>query len=373
MNTVVAFDSYKGSISAIDACKKLSDTLRKGVPGAKVTELPIADGGEGTKEVLVNATDGRTVKVRVTGPRGDMVDAEYGVLGDGRTAVIEMAEASGLDLLRKEQYDPMVTTTFGTGQLIKDALDKGYKKIIITVGGSATNDGGLGAMTALGLVAKDSLGEPVGVGAFGVGQVAEIDVEPLRKLTKGVEFIVACDVKNPLLGESGCTRVFSPQKGADEMMMLVMEKNMTSYADAAAKAVGKDYRETPGAGAGGGMGFALMAFLGAKFVSGIELVAGLIKADGLIKNADLVITGEGQMDAQTLGGKAPFGILEIARKYGKKVIGICGIKGPGWKDLISAGFDDIISLAEMCGDSGYSFEHAGELLSDPKIIKLIIK
>lgn len=369
MNILVALDSFKGSISAVDGCACLASSIQRDRPGSDVVSMPVADGGEGTEDVLLKAMCGHKVNVKVVDPLGIEIDGEYGAIDATKTAVVEMAKASGLELLSPEQYDPMHTTTYGTGQMIRHAIENGYKKIILTVGGSATNDGGLGALMAMGAAVRNEADEQVCFGARGLGETASIDVSCLKGLIRDVTFVVACDVENTLLGPNGATYVFSPQKGASQRELPIMEENMKHYSRVVAETLGKDLSGEKGSGAGGGMGFAMMAFTGARFESGIDMVMEMIGADERIKKADLVITGEGRMDLQTLNGKAPLGILKAAGKYDKKVVGLCGTKGEGWERLIDAGFYDIVSLTEICGDETFAFRHPKEVLSDARTVK----
>ncbi|MGO0062780.1 glycerate kinase [Brevibacillus fluminis] len=326
MKIVVAPDSFKGSITARDLCA----AIRKGIlavrPDAQVVELPLADGGEGTMESLVYATGGVTQKVRVHDPLGRPITAAYGVLGDEKTVVIEMAQASGLPLLAWAERNPWRTTSFGTGELLLHALDAGYRRFIIGLGGSATNDGGAGMMQALGIRLYDQKGELLPAGASGgaLEQLGSLDPSGLDARLQECSFIVASDVTNPLCGPSGASAVFGPQKGATPEMVVQLDRALMRYGDILFAVLGVDVRERPGSGAAGGMGAAWMAFLQAEFKPGIELV---MEATGFaehVRDADLVVTGEGRLDAQTLSGKAIAGVCALAQKHRVPTVALCG-------------------------------------------------
>ena len=365
MKVLILFDSFKGSISAADAGRALQEGILKAHPGWHVKYMPIADGGENTVDAIEYSLDMSRRYLKVNDPLGRRITASYTVSQDGQTAIIEMSKASGLTLLEAHERNPMKTSTYGTGEMIRDAIDSGCRRIIVTVGGSATNDGGIGCLAALGARITDSEGKDAFWGAEKLPFITGIDAASVWKLTSGIEFIVACDVTNPLLGAKGATCVFSPQKGADQKMRHHMEKGMENYACLCRRILGSDFSSAQGAGAGGGIGFALMAFLKGRFECGFDLIAEMTGLEEIIKNSDMIITGEGKMDRQTLMGKAPFGVLRLAQKYHKIITGICGIKGEGWEELLTAGFDQIISLTQLCGSEKYSFENPEKILADP--------
>ena len=323
MKAVIAMDSFKGSISSIEAGNAVAEGIRRVFPDADTIIKPVADGGEGTVESLVSGLNGRLCEAEVSDPLGRKITARYGILPNN-TAVIEMAAASGLTLLSENERDPMLTTTYGTGELILSAIRNGCRDFIIGIGGSATNDGGIGCLQALGFGMLDSKGRQVGLGAKGLSQLEKItDTNVIHEL-KECSFKVACDVTNPLCGENGCSAVFASQKGAKVEMIPVMDGYLRNYAELTKKYNTTASPDTPGAGAAGGLGFALMYYLNAGFESGIELIMRETQLEDAVKNADVVITGEGCLDSQTAMGKAPVGIAKIAKKYGKPVIAFSG-------------------------------------------------
>ena len=341
---LIACDSFKGSASS----KQVGEAIREGIlrvmPSAQVEVVPVADGGEGTVQALVDATGGRLVAVTVTNPIGEKVEAAFGILGDGQTAVIEMAAASGLTLIPPDKRNPWVTTTYGTGELIKAALEHGCRKIIIGIGGSATNDAGAGMAQALGVKLLDEDGNQIGFGGGELGRLRRIDMSGLDKRASEAEFIVACDVDNPLTGERGASYVYAPQKGATPEMLPKLDSNLRHFAEIVRQQLGIDVEHVPGAGAAGGLGAGLMAFLKAKLKRGTEIVFELVKLEEKIASADIVITGEGQIDAQTVFGKTPIGVAKLAKRYGKPVIAIAGSIGEGAESVHSHGIDAIFSI-----------------------------
>jgi len=304
----------------------------------------MADGGEGTVESLVSMTNGEMVKVEVIGPLDEKVIAEYGLLGEGQTAVIEMASASGLELIKLEDRDPLVTTTFGTGELIKDALDKGVSRILIGIGGSATNDGGAGMLQALGVSFKDKNGQELTFGGGALNQLASIDLSGLDKRIENVHIDVACDVTNPLFGENGASAIFGPQKGATPEVVKLLDENLAHYAEVIKQELGKDIAHTEGAGAAGGLGIGLMAFLNANLKKGVDLVIEYTGLEEKMVGADYVFTGEGSIDGQTLFGKTPFGVASIAKKSSIPVIAFAGRIGTGVEPLYEHGFTSIVGI-----------------------------
>ncbi len=324
MKIVIAPDSYKESLSALDVASAIEAGFREVFPDADYIKIPVADGGEGTVEAMVAATSGKIIRLTVTGPLGSPVDAFYGLSGDERTAYIEMAAASGLELVPSAQRDPLVTTSFGTGELIKNALDKGVKHIIIGIGGSATNDGGSGMMQALGARLLDQQGNEIAFGGGALPQLASIDINALDERISECRFEVACDVTNPLTGEKGASAIFGPQKGATPLLVEQLDQALAHYAEIIHRDLDIDVLHIPGGGAAGGMGAALHAFCQADLRRGIEIVTEALKLAEQVKDADLVITGEGRIDSQSINGKVPIGVASVAKRFNKPVIGIAG-------------------------------------------------
>ncbi len=325
MKIVIAPDSFKGSLTAIEVSDAIDAGIKSAVSTASTVKVPMADGGEGTVECLVNATGGKILKEKVVGPLGDEVEASYGILGDGTTGVIEMAAASGLPLVPEEKRNPMITTTYGTGQLIKAALDHGCRKIIIGIGGSATNDGGAGMAQALGVKFTDDKGEEIGFGGAELKRIAKIDTTNLDKRIYTTEILVASDVKNPLCGPNGASAVYGPQKGATPQMVKELDEALAHFAEIIKRDLGKDVKDIPGAGAAGGLGAGLIAFLNAKLRPGIELVMESVGFEDIVKDASLVITGEGKIDRQTIYGKVPVGVAKISKKYDVPVLAVAAV------------------------------------------------
>ena len=369
MRIVVAPDSYKGSVSA----PGVADAIRKGIlrvfPDAEVAVVPIADGGEGTVEALVAATGGQVLHESVTGPLGKPVNAHWGILGDGKTAVIEMASASGLSLVPQDKRDPRIATSRGTGQLMKAALDRGLRKMIVGIGGSATNDAGSGMARALGVKFLDANGEELPPGGAPLAQLAEIDISEIDVRLQHTGIIVACDVDNPLCGARGASAVYGPQKGATPEIVTELDAALKNFAELARKVTGRDAAENPGAGAAGGLGAGLMFFTNAVLRPGIDVVNEATGLDSLIQGADLVITGEGCTDFQTVFGKAPLGVARLAKRHGKPVICLSGSLGSGAENVLQHGIDALMSVVprpmsvDECMQSGASLvESASERL-----------
>lgn len=346
MKIVIAPDSFKGSVSAKDAAQSIKNGIIKVYKDINVVCIPMADGGEGTVQPMVDATGGKIIKTRVHGPMFREVDAFYGILGDGKTAVIEMAAASGLPLVSDDQKDPMTASTYGTGELIKHALDKGCDKIIMGVGGSATNDGGQGMAKALGVVFLDKQGNDIGYGGGSLDKLFSIDISGIDKRIKNCEVILACDVENPLCGPTGATYVFGPQKGAKDGVLEILDKNLEHYAGVIKSTLNVDIKDYPGAGAAGGLGGGALAFLNANMRKGVEIVIEMVRLDEHVKDADLVITGEGMMDFQTQFGKTPFGVAKTAKKHGVPVVALVGKIGKGANALYDLGIDSIFSIVD---------------------------
>ncbi len=324
MKAVVVIDSFKGSMSSIEAGKAAKEGILKANPNAEVTVLPLADGGEGTTDALIEGLGGKRVSIRVTDPMGEMTDAYYGILEDGKTAVMEMAQAAGITLVNQNHKDPYHATTYGVGEMIRDAVEKGCRKFVIGIGGSATNDGGIGMLQALGVKFLTADGKDVGRGINALSRVASISTKDMIPELKQCEFNIACDVNNPLCGENGATYIYGVQKGIQEAEMAAVDEAMKHYARITSINEGKDFANENGAGAAGGMGFAFVSYLEAKLVPGIQLILDVIKFREHIKNVDVVVTGEGRLDLQTAMGKAPVGVAKIAKKYHCKVIAFAG-------------------------------------------------
>ncbi len=341
---VVAIDSFKGSLSTIEAGNAARDGILRAFPCASVIVSPIADGGEGTVDALTHHCPENRVTVTVTGPLGTPVNATYGILSDKKTAVIEMAAAAGITLVEKEVRDPLVTTTYGVGELIRDATRRGCRRFIIGIGGSATNDGGVGMLSALGFSFLGDDGRQVSFGAKGVGEIRTIDKSGALPLLSECTFHVACDVTNPLCGEKGCSAVYGPQKGATAETVMLMDGYLSRFAHLTREALGCDHENTPGAGAAGGLGFALLSYLGAALESGIGLVLRETGLENEIKAADLVLTGEGRLDGQTAMGKAPVGVAAIAKKYGVPVVALAGCATDDARVLSEYGIDAFFSI-----------------------------
>lgn len=324
MKAVIAMDSFKGSLTSMEAGKAAAKGIYKVYPGAEILVKPLADGGEGTVNALVNGMDGTFETVRVTDPLGQPVDAVYGILSENRTAVMEMAQASGITLVKKEKRNPLHTTTYGVGEMIRDAIQKGCRRFLMGIGGSATNDGGIGMLQALGYNILNEKGNPVAPGAAGLKELSFISDTHVIPELKECEFHIACDVTNPLCGETGCSAVFGPQKGATSEMVRDMDLWMKQYASLARKLSPKADASIPGTGAAGGLGFAFLGFTNAVLESGIHIILKAAHMEEAIKDADFVITGEGRLDSQTAMGKAPAGVASLAKKYHKPVIAFSG-------------------------------------------------
>lgn len=324
MKAVVAIDSLKGSLSSMEAGNAIAEGIYRADAEAKVEVRPLADGGEGTVDALVQGMNGSLRKVRVTGPLGDKVDAAYGIIEEAKMAVIEMSAAAGITLVPDEKKNPLFTTTYGVGEMIRDAIEKGCRKFVVGIGGSATNDGGIGMLQALGYDFLNSKGNAVPYGAKGLEDLAEIRKEHVLPELAQCEFKVACDVTNPLCGSLGASAVYGPQKGATPEMVREMDQWLADYAKLAANCSERADAEHPGTGAAGGLGFAFLTFTNAVLESGIKIVLEETKLEQYIQDADIVITGEGRLDGQTAMGKAPVGVAKLAGKYKIPVLAFAG-------------------------------------------------
>ena len=341
---VIAPDSFKGSLSALKAAEAIERGVKKAAPDAQTVLVPVADGGEGTLDSLVSATDGRKVQVKVKGPLLEPVQAEYGVLGDGETCVIEMACASGLCLLEPLRLNPMITTTYGTGELIKKALDDGCRKFILAIGGSATNDGGAGMLQALGMKLLDREGQSIQVGGGALRELAKIDASDFDARIADSDFLIASDVQNPLIGKEGASYVFGPQKGATAEMVDQLDRNLKHFADLVEKQTGIRLHDMAGAGAAGGIGGAFQAFFPSKMSRGIDIVIEYTGLKEKLIGAECVFTGEGQMDDQTASGKTPMGVAQAAKREGIPVFALAGSVGQGIDVLYEHGITSVHSI-----------------------------
>ena len=345
MQIVIAADAFKGSNTSLEAGEALQRGFAKVFPQAGFQVVCVADGGEGTVDAVLQAAGGSLQRLEVCGPLGLPVPAFWGLLAGGR-AVIEMAAASGLPLLRPEQYDPLRTTTYGTGQLLRAALDAGAKQIMLGIGGSATNDGGAGMAQALGARFLDRHGREIERGGGGLEALANIDVSGMEPRLRDVEIQVACDVRNPLLGQFGASAVFGPQKGADAQTVRRLDANLAHLAEVVRRELGGNLENEAGAGAAGGLGFGLLAFCGGRLLSGIETLLRIIEFDKILAGADLVLTGEGRLDGQSIYGKVPLGIAKWARKAGKPVVAIAGELGAEAHAVFEQGIDALFPTVE---------------------------
>lgn len=346
MKIVIAPDSFKGSLTARQVAECIERGIRKVEKNINIEKVPMADGGEGTVQSLVDATNGRMIYTKVFDPLMREIEAFYGILGDGSTAIIEMSAASGLPLISKEEKNPLITTTYGTGQLFMHALNQGCRSFIIGIGGSATNDGGVGMMKVLGIRFINSEGQDIGFGGGELDKIHTIDTSGLDNRILDCSITVACDVDNPLCGLRGASRVFGPQKGATEEMVEVLDSNLAHYAKVIKSQLGISIIDVPGAGAAGGLGGGLMAFLKAKLRRGIDIVIDATGLEESVKGAALVITGEGSIDYQTQFGKTPYGVAMVAKKYGIPVIAIAGSIGKDAYALYEKGFNSIFSIVD---------------------------
>lgn len=324
MKVVVAIDSLKGSLSSMEAGLAIKEGVLAAQPDAEVIVKPLADGGEGTTDALIEGMNGERIDLTVTGPMHTPVDAYYGYLRETNTAVMEMASAAGITLVPDKEKNPLLATSYGVGEMIIDAIQRGCRNFIIGIGGSITNDGGIGMLKALGVRFLDEKGEDAGEGGQALAKVACIDLSGLNPLLKECHIQVACDVNNPLCGESGSTYVYGPQKGVTEDMKKTLDEAMAHFARVTSESLENDYMNTPGAGAAGGLGFAFLAYVGATLTPGIELILDAVGLEDELSGADVVVTGEGRLDFQTAMGKAPVGVAKLAKKYNARVVAFAG-------------------------------------------------
>ena len=359
MKIVIAPDSFKESLSALEAAREIEAGLREIFPHAEYVKVPVADGGEGTVEAMIAATQGRRVSLSATGPLGAPVTSFYGLTGGAAPiAVIEMAAASGLELVAPHQRDPLVTTSRGTGDLIRAALDAGARHFILGVGGSATNDGGAGMLQALGAGLLDADGAQIAAGGAALAGLARIDLSGFDPRIVDSVFEVACDVSNPLVGPRGASAVFGPQKGATPDVVAQLDANLRHYASIIARDTGQVVAEIPGAGAGGGIAAAMLVFLKGRLRPGSEIVADAVGLDAALQDADLVFTGEGRIDSQTVNGKTPVGVARVAQRHGKPVIAIGGCLAPDAAAVHAHGIDATFSTVRKAGTAAEAMADA---------------
>ncbi|MDW7673434.1 MAG: glycerate kinase [Bacillota bacterium] len=344
MRILIAPDSFKGSITAVEMANCVALAVKKIFPEAETIKKPLSDGGEGLVDSLVIATVGKVITEKVTGPLGEQLDAHYGLLGDGKTAVIEMAEASGLPLVPENKRNPMLTTTYGTGELIKHALNRGCSRLIVGIGGSATNDGGVGMAQALGVRFLDNEGVPLPFGGGSLKSLAKIDISALDPMVKETEILVACDVDNPLTGKNGASYIYGPQKGATEEVVKFLDEGLQHYAKVLRRDLGIDVENIPGSGAAGGLGAGLLAFLNGKLTPGIDISVDVVGLEKELSSCDLVITGEGKLDSQSVHGKVPVGVARVAKKYNVPVIVLAGCVEEGLDHLHEEGITAYYSI-----------------------------
>lgn len=362
MQIIIAPDSFKECLTATQVARHIANGIRSVYPSAEIIRIPIADGGEGTVEAMVTATNGTIIRVGSVDALMRPIDSFFGVLGNGTTAVIEMAAASGIELIEPGERNPMVASTFGTGLLIKEALERGFLDIIIGIGGSATNDGGVGMAKALGYKFLDEYGAEIGDGGGALSQLAKIDASGVNPLLSKASIIAACDVTNPLCGPNGASAVFGPQKGATPEMVEILNQNLKKLAHRMETDLGKSVAETPGAGAAGGLGAGLLAFAAATLTPGFEMVKEITRLEEQIKTADLIFTAEGKIDFQTQYGKTPFGVAQIASKYKVPVIALAGMIGEGAEVLLEKGITAYFALADKPMSMEESKANAAQLL-----------
>ena len=369
MKIVISIDSLKGSLTSIEAANAIKKGILSVDNKSDVVIMPLADGGEGTVEALVQGMNGEEKVISVTGPINEKVNATYGILKETNTAIIEMAQASGLPLVPAELRNPLNTTTYGVGEIIKEAIEKGCRNFIVGIGGSATNDCGVGMLQALGFEFYDENDNLVGLGGKVLNQIKRINTENKLKELDECNFKIACDVNNPLYGENGAAYIYGPQKGATEEIVKELDKGLKNFAEVVKKDLGKDIAHIEGAGAAGGLGFGFLGFLNSKLESGIKIILDEIKLEEVVKDADIVITGEGRLDNQTAMGKAPIGVAKLAKKHGAKVIAIAGCTTPDAVKCNEEGIDAYFSIVNkaMTIDEAMKKENATQNMIETTI------
>lgn len=374
MKILIAPDSFKESLSAEEVAESIEQGILKCMPDAECTKIPMADGGEGTVCAILKATGGRKIPVNVKDPLMRDIETFWGLLPDRQTGIIEMASASGLELLKPVERNPMVTTTYGTGQLINAALNEGCKKIVIGIGGSATNDGGAGMAEALGAKLLDKNGYGIHPGGGELCNLKSIDLSDFNNKTQNCEFIIATDVDNQLCGQKGASYIYGPQKGASPEMVEQLDKNLLHYGKILEQVFGKQIISVAGAGAAGGLGAGLIAYCHAEIKNGFDIISKIVNLEDAIRTADLIITGEGKLDKQTKFGKVPFGVAQLAKKYSKPVIGMAGTLGKDHQELYNFGFQSIFSIVDRPQSLEISLSNAKELIinASERIFRLLL-
>jgi len=373
MNILLAPDSFKDSLPAKVVADHMAKGIRRVKPEVQITKVPLSDGGEGLLEALVTALDGRLISVEVKDPLMRDIKANYGLIDMGKTAIIEMATASGLELLKNYERNPLITSTYGTGQLIKDALDRGCQKLIIGLGGSATNDGGMGMLKALGVKFLNNNGKSIGEGGGALKDLTHIDMTELDHRLSNCEIIVACDVNNPLTGKNGASLVFGAQKGGDINTLKQLDKNLSNYAEVIHKDLEKDLKNIEGTGAAGGTAIGLLAFLDAELKPGIELIMQELQLEKQIKKADIVLTGEGRIDHQTIYGKTISGVARMAKNHNVPVIAIAGKVNHDIEELYNIGVNAVFSIVNQPMQLEVAIQNTGKLIEScvENIVRLI--
>lgn len=366
MKVVAAIDSLKGSLSSMEAGFAIREGVLRSHPEALVVVKPLADGGEGTADALIEGMGGERVDITVTGPLGKPVTAYYGYLKETGTAIIEMASAAGIILVSEEEKNPLAATTYGVGEMIRDAALKGCRNFIIGIGGSATNDGGIGMLQALGYVFLDQNGQNAGQGAQALGRISSVCTSNVCPELSECQFQVACDVTNPLCGENGATYIYGPQKGVTDAIRAQLDADMAHYARVTSETLGNHFADTEGAGAAGGLGFALLSYLNARLTPGIDLILNSVGLEEELKDADIVVTGEGRLDHQTAMGKAPVGVAKLAKKYGARVLAFAGGVTKDARGLNEAGIDAFFPIVRGVTtlEEAMAPEHARENMAD---------
>ena len=362
MKVIIAPQSFKGSVSALAAAKALQRGVLAAVPEANTVLVPVADGGDGTLDALVDSTNGQFFRSVVTGPLGQPIEAMWGVMGDGQTAVVEMARASGLALVPPKSRNPRLTTTHGTGQIIREALDRKVSHIIVGLGGSATNDGGAGMANALGALFLDEEGRPIPVGGAALARLDRVDASNLHPKLSSTTIVGATDVTNPLCGPTGASAIYGPQKGASAEVVAELDAALLNFAQVLHRDLGQDVADLPGAGAAGGLGAGLIAFAGAQLRSGIDMVCDVLGFDNHLEGANLVITGEGRADQSTIYDKAPVGVARRALRQGVPTVLLAGSLGPGYEELQHHGIAGVVCIADQPMSFAQSLNRTEELL-----------
>ena len=364
MKILIAPQAFKGSISAVDAATAMREGVLRVVPDAEVSAVAVADGGDGTLDTLVEGSGGEIHHIEVTGPLGERRMAEWGAMGDGATAVIEMARTSGLALVSDEKRDPLITTTFGLGEAIIHAIDAGYRRFIIGIGGSATNDAGAGMAQALGVRLLDSGGKDLEFGGAVLSRLDHIDMSGLNETVRRCEFLVACDVNNPLTGPTGASAIYGPQKGATPEMIERLDAALLHFAEVVKRDIGVEINDIPGSGAAGGLGGGMIAFTNGELRAGVDIVLDTVRLDDYLTGCNLVITGEGSMDHSTIYNKAPVGVAERTKRLGIPVVGISGSLGAGFQDVHEHGIDALAAITPGPLTLDEASERAAELISN---------